>query len=546
MCDRCRDEHLENPEYKNHEVVLYQLRKRQLPVEKCTTHPTKDTNMLCGECQVTLCSECATQKNHRGHKFIDLETVYADKIALCLDEISKVEKYFLPASQDLQKEIKGDATEIKMIMESIRAAIKGDGESLKSLVDTVVSENMQEADNIEQSLLEKLQSQDTTFDDYISYLNEHLKELYGYLSSSNLSKLFPRFSNKFPTILPIPGTAKPVIPEFTGGQYSKGDVSKLLGKISNKDSKPEKRKIKPMEFVSPSTSKESPSKQTKQDEHKKSDVKQTLSLSTFVTEVRKFKVNDVHRTFHMSLDKSGRLWASDIDDDLFQTDLQGNQLQKIQSSGGYGYHTVTQDGELIFADRDKKVIKKITKDDKITELIKTTGWFQAWTPISIHSSHINGEILVGMVKDGEARVTQYNKTGKELQNIHRDNKGQGLYVNPHYIAENINGDICVSDYDKQAVVVVNKSGYHRFSYTGQGSRFSPYGICTDVLGQILVCNGSLASADVYVIDKDGRFLSRLLTPRWVYCPYSVCVDDENNLYVGQYLTNTVTVYKYLQ
>jgi streptogramin lyase len=182
---------------------------------------------------------------------------------------------------------------------------------------------------------------------------------------------------------------------FTAGQYSKDDVAKLLGKINLKDTKPEMRKIKPMEIVSPSPSVKSTSQQKKQDRHKKSDVKQILSLSPSVTEVRKFNVPGVTHTYHMSLDKSDRLWDSDYDGNLVQTDLQGNQLQKIQTSGGRGYHTVTQDGELIFTDSKNKVIKKITQETKITEFIKTGNW----EPISIHSSHINGDILVGMVKD---------------------------------------------------------------------------------------------------------------------------------------------------
>jgi tripartite motif-containing protein 2/3 len=243
----------------------------------------------------------------------------------------------------------------------------------------------------------------------------------------------------------------------------------------------------------------------------------------------------------MSLDKSGRLWASDNEGNLVHTDLQGNQLQKIQTSGGDGYHTVTQDGELIFTDSENKVIKKITQGNKITEFIKTEGWAQC----SIYSSHINGDILVGMGKFREAKFMRYNKTGQELQNILKDNKGQGLYRTPYYITENINGDVCVSDYYKHAVVVVNKSGHHRFSYTGQGSWFYPLGICTDVLGHILVCDWN--SNSVHLLDQDGQFLSLLLTPQHrVGYPRSVCVDDENNLYVGQYDNNTVTVYKYLQ
>ena len=93
-------------------------------------------------------------------------------------------------------------------------------------------------------------------------------------------------------------------------------------------------------------------------------------------------------------------------------------------------------------------------------------------------------------------------------------------------------------------MVVNKSGQHRFSYTGQGSVFLPYGICTDVLGHILVCDH--VSETVHLLDQDGGFLSVILSEQQgIERPRGVCVDDENNLYVGQ-LYNTVTVYKYLE
>ena len=151
---------------------------------------------------------------------------------------------------------------------------------------------------------------------------------------------------------------------------------------------------------------------------------------------------------------------------------------------------------------------------------------------------------MGMTKGKKCKVTRYSKAGKEIQNIQRNNQGQELYRYPCYITENINGDICTSDYDKRAVMVVNKSGQHRFSYTGQGSVLRPCGICTDVLGNILVCD--YASKTVHLLDQDGGFLSVILTPQQgIISPRGVCVDDENNLYVGQCYTNTVTVYKYM-
>jgi hypothetical protein len=183
-------------------------------------------------------------------------------------------------------------------------------------------------------------------------------------------------------------------------------------------------------------------------------------------------------------------------------------------------------------------------DSTITKFIKTGGW----TPISIHSSHFNGDIVVGMVYEGwfskrEVKLTRYSKTGKELQSIQRDNEAQELYSYPRYITENINGDFCVSDISKESVVVVNKSGQHKFSYTGQGSGFWPCGICTDSLGHILVCDVYVLGNTVHLLNEFGRFLSLVLTRQHgVDYPCCLCVDDENNLYVGQTNNNTVTVY----
>ncbi|XP_052692068.1 uncharacterized protein LOC128170160 [Crassostrea angulata] len=539
MCEQCRDEHQKNTKTKSHEVVPYKQRKRPLPVEQCKIHPTKEMVLLCEECQFPICYKCTATKEHRGHAFTDLEIGFDKKVSLCHEEIAKIRNYFEPTSQDLKKEIAGDVTEIKKIMDGIRTSMKTEAEAVKKLVDTVTSENIKQVGKIEQSLLKTLNGQNQEIDDYITYLNDLINTFYGYLSPSNIEQITSALKSESFIIRPIPETSRPVPPVFTAGHHSKEDVAKLLGIITVPNNKPENRKIKPMETVS--TQLKPTEKQRKQD-REKSYVKQTLSLSSSVIKVRKYTVTGVDYVFHISLGKSGRLWGSDSSGNLVQTDLQGNQLQKIQTSGeSGGYHTVTPDGDLIYTDRKNKVINRITADNTITEFMKTGNW----EPLSIHSSHINGDILVGMNKDNEAKVTRYNKTGTEIQNIQRNDKGQPLYIDPYYITENINGDVCVPDWYKQAVVVVDKSGQHRFSYTGQGLEFNPYGICTDVLGHILVC---VALNDtVHLLDQDGQFLSVLLTSQQgVERPCSVYVDDDNNLWVGQSRTNTVAVYKYLQ
>ena len=333
-------------------------------------------------------------------------------------------------------------------------------------------------------------------------------------------------------IEPIPETTRLVPPVLSTDQCNEEDVIQLLGKLNLSDEKPEVRNIKPMKT------------DTKQSKHpekqgKKSDVK--LCLSSVVTQVREYTIQGVKDVFHLSVYKSGILWASDLEGNLVQEDSNGVQLQKIETGEqGKGFHAVTSDGYLIYAVKNKKVVVKTTLDNKITGFISTKNW----KPLSIHYSRINGDILVGMRNLGEAKITRFNSTG-EIQNIQRDNKGHALCSIPHYLTENNNGDICTSDMNYSAVVVVNNSGQYRFSYTGLGPEFRPYGICTDVLGHILVCDNGMHC--IHVLNQDGEFLSIILAQQQgIDSPCSLCVDDENYLYVGQRGSNLVKVFQYIQ
>jgi hypothetical protein len=115
-----------------------------------------------------------------------------------------------------------------------------------------------------------------------------------------------------------------------------------------------------------------------------------------------------------------------------------------------------------------------------------------------------------MTRNGDWKVTRYSKDGEKLQDIQRDEERRALYWNITYLTENINGDICVTDSCRQEVVVGTEYGQYRFSYSGQRSldEFVPYGICTDDLGHIIVCNHPLTvfKDNVHLLSKDGQFL----------------------------------------
>ncbi|XP_062573977.1 uncharacterized protein LOC134235824 [Saccostrea cucullata] len=248
-------------------------------------------------------------------------------------------------------------------------------------------------------------------------------------------------------------------------------------------------------------------------------------------------VPGVDDVYHISCVTSERLWVSD-QRRLLQVDKTTPEVQENKIDFKYysprGSHSVSEDGNLILIDGYE--VQKMTLDGTITTLLRESRRL-----LCIHSSRINGDILVGF----ESGLKRYDWSG-----AHHIKLGTRSYFRygdcyPIFITENKNGDIWVSDRHRE-VVVMDKLGQHRFNYRGlYKSDFYPCGICTDILGQVLVCDAFDPS--IHLVDQNGQFLRHLLTEEHgLRCPMALCVDEKHNLYVGEKNSNTITVYKYLQ
>lgn len=117
---------------------------------------------------------------------------------------------------------------------------------------------------------------------------------------------------------------------------------------------------------------------------------------------------------------------------------------------------------------------------------------------------------------------------------------------PVYITENSNGDIVVSDSGLNNVVVTDRKGDYRFSYSNHHpcsfQRF--YGVSCDSQSNIIIC--APYSNSVHVIDKNGHFLShfQLSGMRRAYCLSYDALD--NRLYTGfDDFRQTLGVYRYI-
>ena len=270
---------------------------------------------------------------------------------------------------------------------------------------------------------------------------------------------------------------------------------------------------------------------------------------------------------HISAISENKIWVSDFYL-LQQVDDKGKVIREIRDilldMSCSEIHSVTLSGDLIYIEKErpslgvrKQCVKTLKTDGSRVTLYSTDMELEY-----LYSSHINGDILIGVTEvfnpfyfriSEIAKVIRCDSTGKKIQEIEfkYQDRTERLYGDPQYITENrINGDILVSDFRKHALVVVDKSGRHRFDYRGgfsSGEEFSPRAVCTDFKGRILLLHRKDRTFRndencISLLDQDGNFISRLLEYHLdINDCDALCVDDENNMYFGR--ENRIEVYK---
>nr|XP_022312659.1 uncharacterized protein LOC111117740 isoform X3 [Crassostrea virginica] len=282
-------------------------------------------------------------------------------------------------------------------------------------------------------------------------------------------------------------------------------------------------------------------------------VEDLLTLLSYPVVQKSLSVTGVEECRHISCVTPDRVWVSDYKNLILTDTATGKQLHSVENSldSVYGIHTVNCEGELIYIDKENNIIKLCNDMETTTTLIKHTD--KTWRPRCVYCSPSSGDILVGMstaVYPTTGKVMRYDNTGKRKQTIpHNDNTPHTLYKEPAFITENNNGDVLVSDWLRYAVVVTLGEGVHRFSYTGppSGSGLVPRGICTDVMSHILMSD--LNTYTVQMLDRDGQFLSYVLTPQTPgmdYTPFSLSYDVTTHaVCVGSDYNNTMSVCRYI-
>lgn len=276
---------------------------------------------------------------------------------------------------------------------------------------------------------------------------------------------------------------------------------------------------------------------------------QLLRVMPQVVKKQSFKLNwenlMLHKPCQPLNQTSEHIWLRS-NNNLYLTNTKSEKFFAIydnQPSGCFcigATHTMTRDKELIYIDR-MRTIQKLSGDIKIELPLMREFVCQ---PYCVHISPYTENLLVGMlnIESNASLIMRYNikDSGPKIK---PEIIGQIENWFPTLLTDNVNGDIIVAC-SYRGFQVMDRVGSLRFIYpkTPAGSLLWTKGLCTDPLSHILVSAGPC----IFMISKDGQFLSYLLTRPFDDCTTSLLFDHETNLLWVRDLSDTFSAYRYIE
>lgn len=496
LCRQCKQKHLNHLGTVDHTVLVYsdEFSEKWTP-EMCLEHPNMVYKKYCKTCKILICYKC---KSHKKHTTQGIRTAYKHH----KETIDRIRSGALLYRRCLLNKIHMDVKTCPKEIAKIQPEMCKKAQRLNHFIYDAMCDKINKSKSV---LMCSLQTQISTMrqciismQDYEHTYEQSAMKPIGFVllwKNQHLQTIFQHLNHVHHIRL------------FMTDSVNRRDVVKTLTDINIIEN--DKRQV--------------------QNE-------QLFQFMPFLFLHNVFSVPRIQGCDHISYLTSNLVWISD-GGNIVLANTSGASLHHISDSGGFltGNHTVNTELELIYIDMNYN-IKKLSRNLKtMTTIIKNMD--STWTPQCVHYSVSTGDLLVGMLCELEGilrgKVNRYDRTGQLIQTIEYNDTGERLYYGPSYITENNNGDVVVSDW-KLRVVVTEREGRHRFTYTGDpmGSIMMPLGICTDALSNILMC--ATNTSTVMMLDKDGQFLSHLMMmPLFVFNPHCLCYDMKTHrLWVG--------------
>lgn len=518
ICKDCVESHVSDVSI-DHKVVLLKHRGSIPDYSICSKHKTKQRDLHCEQCNISICVECTSSIDHRGHNFLYIKEKILERKERVLKDLGELEKSLHQKYEEISSNIQVQKDILTENSQTVKTAISNHGYDLHQEVESLITKLKSDLDKTESKQLASLNKQQNEVAVTISEIKKSIARLRK-LSNSNDDSLLLSYNSRNAEFRNLPHEIEETLPSFTPSKINREQLHKQIGSLSFTTKGQLCTKVK-------------------------RGVKSSLQDRLLPSEPSTLITIEIgyRSLYSVSCIGDEEIWTCGLDNIMRLYNIQGELVKSIQTKSGNLPQdiSVTRDGELIYVDHEDRSVNLVNN-----KRIKAVVRLQWWKPRNVCCTS-SGGFLVMMIKDENKQSRLLRYTGSEKHTFQFNDNGELLYSSGgmKYVSENKNQDICVADNKAQAIVVINKNGKHRFSYTGPPSAsnesFDPVGITTDNHGQILTTD--CRNHRIHILDQNGQFL-RFIDNCGLHTPWGLCVDTHNRLLVAESKSGLIKEIRY--
>ena len=448
LCEACVGKHLSD-ESKEHYLVPFKL---QGITPKCTNHSTEVCNKFCKTCNIAICLLCVDSVEHKQHEQEDILKLFEFKKEQMEKDLHDLEKFIYPKFEEAAFNIPVQRNNVNKHSQKLATALDKQGEALHREIDTIILKMKIEIHDMDAQYISAIDEQEDAIKQAITAITKAIMDLKRLLDTIDIS-LVSKYTSKNVEFRSLPAQFQVTLPTFTPQKIDVEQIHQQIGFLSKLDITYQARPL----LDDPVSSPEEQGDQVKTHAESSPQARQLIDepriLTDINTEYRKYSLRSV------ACLSDSEFWTCGEDKIIRLYNLQGELLRRVRTKSGNwsGDIAVTWNENLVYADYWDRSLN-VVSDTQIQTLITLQGW----KPLNLCSSS-SGDLLVIIKSDDgkQTKVVRYSGS-TEKQSIEWDDQGNALYTsgktNIKYLNENRNLDICVADWDANAVVVVHMAG----------------------------------------------------------------------------------------
>lgn len=229
LCMPCIGEHIYD-EYDNHRIVPFQDRNLALIYPKCKIHENETCELLCKNCEVSVCSFCMVSPRHKEHDFSELSEVYETKKDGIKTDIDQLKKIIPPKFENFITDVENQIANMDAKYEVLTNEISEQEEEWHREIEFVFNQMKKRVSEFKSTHLQILQTHRDDIKQTQSQFqqtSENLKKL----EESNEVNLTIEYQCKNKDIIKAPSIIKVSMPTFIPKPIDREKLCCLTGEI---------------------------------------------------------------------------------------------------------------------------------------------------------------------------------------------------------------------------------------------------------------------------------------------------------------------------